>query len=149
VCRIGSNSGRTDVDENGFRCIQRKTRREVWCPILPELQEELRTWKKHLGPFHRREDGSIFSRETFSNAFDRQWQVPELKDVTLHGLRATAVIRLGMEGLSNGQIGDISGMSLATIERYCRFADRKLAGGRRLVQIKRNGTLAEQNCKTM
>jgi DNA-directed RNA polymerase specialized sigma24 family protein len=72
-----------------------------------------------------------------------------LQDVTLHGLRATAVIRLGMEGLSNGQIGDISGMSLATIERCRRFADQKLAGRTALVQIKRNRTLAEQDCKTM
>jgi hypothetical protein len=146
VVRIGW----TDVDENGFRCIQRKTRREVWCPILPELEEEMRTWKKHLGPFLQREDGTTFSRETFSNAFDRQRaKIPELKDVTLHGLRATAVIRLRMEGLSNGQIGDISGMSLATIERYCRFADRKLSGQAALLQIKRNRTRIEQDCKIL
>jgi DNA-directed RNA polymerase specialized sigma24 family protein len=69
--------------------------------------------------------------------------------VTLPGLRCTAVIRLRMEGFSNGQIGDISGMSLATIERYCRFADRKLSGQAALTQIKCNRTLAEQNCKTM
>jgi hypothetical protein len=44
-----------------------------------------------------------------------------------------------MGDLSNGDIGV---MSLATIERYCRFADRKLSGQAALLQIKRNRTLA-------
>jgi hypothetical protein len=38
-------------------------------------------------------------------------------------------------GLSLRQIGDIAGMSLATIERYCRFADRKASGQAALVQL--------------
>jgi uncharacterized protein YerC len=82
---------------------------------------------------------------TFSNAFDRQRaKIPELKEVTLRGLRCNAVIRLRREGLSVGQIGDITGMSLATIERYRRFADCKTSGQAALLQIKRNRTLAEQ-----
>ena len=67
--------------------------------------------------------------------------------MTLHGLRATAVIRLRRAGLSTGQIGDTVGMSLAMIERYCRFADRKMGGQAALLTL--NRTSAEQNCKTV
>jgi len=48
--------------------------------------------------------------------------------VTLHGLRSTRVIELRRAGLTTTQIQDQVGMSLAMIERYCRFADRKASG---------------------
>jgi DNA-binding CsgD family transcriptional regulator len=67
-----------------------------------------------------------------------------LADVTLHGLRCTAVIRLRRAGLSVGQIGDIAGMSLATIERYCRFADRKTSGQAALVQLTNNAATVKR-----
>jgi hypothetical protein len=34
-------------------------------------------------------------------------------------------------------ISDITGMSMATIERYCRFADRKTSGQAVLVRLKK------------
>ena len=61
--------------------------------------------------------------------------IPELADVTLHGLRCTAVIRLRRAGLETGQIGDITGMSLQTIAKYCRFADRKTSGKAALLKL--------------
>lgn len=61
--------------------------------------------------------------------------IKELADVTLHGLRCTAVINLRRSGLSAPQIGDIVGMSLATVQRYCRFADRKESGKAALVML--------------
>jgi transposase len=64
--------------------------------------------------------------------------------VTLHGLRCTAVIRLRREGLSSAQIGDITGMSLATIERYCRFADRKASGQAVLLKLTPKRTHEQQ-----
>jgi integrase len=142
--------GRIDVDDNGIRLTQQKTMRPVWCPIVHELEAEMRTWEKKLGPFLQREDGTTFTRASFWEAFDKQRaEIPELKETTLHGLRCTAVIRLRMAGLSNGQIGDITGMSLQTIARYCRCADLKLSGQAALVHLQRNRTLEEQNCKTV
>jgi hypothetical protein len=46
------------------------------------------------------------------------------------------VIRLRQAGLETGQIGDIVGMSLATIEPYCRFADRKAGGQAALLKLR-------------
>ena len=74
----------------------------------------------------------------------RPWGLPELKGVTLHGLRCTAVIRLRQEGLSTGQIGDIVGMSLSTIARYCRYADRKSGGKAALIKMADHRTAKER-----
>jgi integrase len=134
--------GFADIDDGGFSVRQRKTGREMWCPVLPELAAEIATWEKQPGPFLLQASGKPFSRKLFWEHFDRaRVDIPELADVTLHGLRCTAVIRLRRAGLSVGQIGDIAGMSLATIERYCRFADRKASGQAALVQLtaSRNG----------
>jgi len=56
-----------------------------------------------------------------------------------------AVIRLRREGLSSGQIGDITGMSLATIEKYCRFADRKTSGQAALLKLTSQKRTNEQH----
>jgi integrase len=128
--------GWTDIDEGGFSITQVKTGRSVWCPIVPELATEMATWEKRPGPFLLQESGKRYSRAMFWNHFDVvRAQVPAIAGVTLHGLRCTAVIRLRREGLSSGQIGDITGMSLATIEKYCRFADRKTSGQAALLKL--------------
>ncbi|MBM3654946.1 MAG: integrase [Alphaproteobacteria bacterium] len=143
--------GPTHIDDGGFNLTTQKRKRDVWCPILPELAAEMATWEKRPGPFLLQEGGRAngrrYSRKQFSKDFAEQRDnIPELAGVTLHGLRCTAVIRLRLAGLSTGQIGDIVGMSLATIERYCRFADRKTSGKAALLTLQR--TAGEQNCKT-
>lgn len=128
--------GPTMVDDGGFSLVQKKTGREVWCPILPELAEEMRTWQKRPGPYLIQSHGAVFTRNRFSFLFDEQRaKIPELKDVTLHGLRATAVIHLRRSGLSTAQISDCIGMSIAMIERYCRFADKKASGKAALINL--------------
>ncbi|WP_235890701.1 tyrosine-type recombinase/integrase [Pararhizobium mangrovi] len=143
--------GWTDIDEGGFSYRAQKTGREVYCPIVPELEREMATWTKRPGPFLLQEggrsDGQRYTRKLFSRHFaEARDQIPELAGVTLHGLRCTAVIRLRRANLSTGQIGDIVGMSLPMIERYCRFADRKTSGKAALLTLKR--TSEEQDCKT-
>jgi integrase len=145
--------GWTHIDEGqGISLVTQKRQRPIWCPIVPELAAEMATWERRPGPFLYQEggraDGNRYTRKLFSLHFAEQRdKIPELAGVTLHGLRATAVIRLRREGLSAGQIGDIVGMSLAMVERYCRFADRKASGLAALVTLER--TRGEQNCKTL
>lgn len=128
--------GWTHVDDGGFDLGQKKTGVDVWCPIVPELAEEMTTWPRAPGPFLRQPNGDVYKRKSFWRHFDEAIEkIPELAGVTLHGLRCTAVIRLRREGLSVGQIGDIVGMSLSTVSRYCRFADRKISGKAALIKI--------------
>ena len=122
--------GPEHLDDGGFSLITQKKKRPVYCPILPELEEEMKDWDMTITPFLRQEggraDGKPYTRKLFSRHFKEQRdKIPELAGVTLHGLRATAVVRLRTAGLSIGQMSDIVGMSMATIERYCRFLDRK------------------------
>jgi integrase len=138
--------GWTHVDEGGFDLRQRKTGREVYCPVVPELAAEMSTWEKLPGPFVRQDSGKAFTRKLFSKHFaEARDALPALSGTTLHGLRATAVIRLRRQGLSTAQIQDIVGMSMAMIERYSRFADRKASGKAALIHL--NRTTEEQNCK--
>jgi integrase len=132
--------GPTYIDDGGFNLSQRKTGRQVWCPIVPELANEMATWERQPGPFLRQRNGKPFTAKSFWRDYDAQRKnIPELIGTTIHGLRCTAVIRLRQAGLSVGQIGDITGMSLATIQRYCRFADMKAGGQAALLSL---------NCKT-
>lgn len=143
--------GPTHVDEGGFSIKQHKTGREVWCPIVPELAAEVAAWPRRPGPYVTQEDGATYTRNLFWDHFDQQrfdedgtTRIPELANVTLHGLRCTAVIRLRQAGLSVPQISDIVGMSLATVQRYCRFADRKESGRAALVMLDERRTAKER-----
>lgn len=128
--------GPTDIDDGGFDLGQKKTGVDVWCPIVSELAAEMAKWEKRPGPFLLREDGKPYSRKLFWEHFTAAIEgIPELAEVTLHGMRCTAVIRLRHAGLSVPQISDIVGMSLQTVTRYCRFADRRTGGKEALIKL--------------
>lgn len=140
--------GWTDIEDDGFDLRQRKNGRQVYCPIVDELAAEMAGWEKRPGPFLLQDDGRPYTRKRLSIHFaDAREAHPVLAGTTLHGLRATAVIRLRRQGLSTAQIQDIIGMSMAMIERYSRFADRKANGKAALVHL--NRTVEEQSCKTL
>lgn len=135
VVRLGPEH----IEENGFSIQTQKKKVWVYCPILPELGEEMKAWDMNCSPFIRQEgsraEGKKYTRKLFSEHFAEQRErIPELAGTTLHGLRATAVIRLRVGGLEVGQISDIVGMSMATIIRYCRFLDKK-ASAKKGIQI--------------
>ena len=131
----------TDIDDGGFRLRQQKTGVEIWCPVVDALAAEMTAWERRPGPFVLRPDGHPYSRKIFSLHFKAQRaDIPELAGTTLHGLRATAVINLRMKGLSTAQIQDIIGMSMAMIERYSRYADRKRSGQAAIVSLNKART---------
>ena len=148
--------GPTMIDDGGFDLGWRgqvKTGVRPWCPILPELAAEMATWEKRPGPFLLQEggraNGKPYTRKLFWTHFKEQAdKIPELAGVTLHGLRATAVIELRRAGLSD-----------RPDRRYRRHVagdDRTLLPLRRQegqrqgrAHQARKGTPGEQNCKTL
>lgn len=136
--------GETFIDEGGFRLEQKKTGREIWCPIDDALAAEMRTWERVPGPYLRHSRGH-YTRSILDKHFAAQRdQIPDLAGCTLHGLRGTRVIELRRAGLTPLQIQDQVGMSLAMIERYCRFADKKASGKASVIALKerrKNGGL--------
>lgn len=144
--------GWDDIDEGGLTYVSQKTGREVFCPIVPELELEMASWERRAGPFLYQEDGRAagrpYTRKLFSKHFKAERdKIPELAGVTLHGLRCTAVVRFRRMGLSVTQIQDIVGLSLAMIARYSRFSDQKVNGLAALEQYKK--ARAEELCKTL
>lgn len=146
--------GPTFVDDGGFSLGQTKTGVEVWCPIVPELEAEMIEWERRPGPFLLQPHGATYTRKRLWLHYKAQAdKIPELKGTTLHGLRSTAVVRLRREGMTTAQIQDIVGLSLDMIERYCRFADKKISGQavlhelrtRAELKLKNTGKLASKN----
>ena len=130
------------VDDGGFDLGWRgqiKTGERPWCPILPELAKEMETWEKRPGPFLLSEQGKPYTRKYLAEQFLAQKAalaakgITVLEGTTLHGLRATAVSRLKRAGLSDTMISDIVGMSVAMVERYCRFESKRESGKAALV----------------
>lgn len=120
----------------------------IWIPFNPRLIEIMDTWERRPGPFllHRTgrpwKDGQELSNE---------WQVerkrnPKLKEthaeLVLHGLRATAIVRLRRAGCTPLQISDMVGLTAQMVERYCRFSDQKQNAIAGLIQAE-GGTSAE------
>jgi hypothetical protein len=146
--RMGPNF----LDEGGLSYVSQKTSREVYCPIVPELELEMATWEVRQGPFLYQENGRAIGRPYTRKLFSRHFkevraEIPELHGASLHGLRCTAVVRLRRLGLTISQIQDIVGLSLAMIERYSRFADKKANGKAALETLKR--AIEEQQSKTL
>ena len=54
--------------------------------------------------------------------------ITALDGTTLHGLRGTAGIRLKREGFADSVIADMVGMSIAMVQRYTRFEDKRVTG---------------------
>src|SRR5262245_56415389 len=130
--------GPTMIDDGGFDLGWRgqiKTGTRPWSPIFPELAKEMESWDiKQPGPFVRNKEGGHCTRARFGKFFNEakaelaEKGITTLEGTTLHGLRGTACIRLKREGFSNGVIADMVGMSVAMVERYTRFEDKRATG---------------------
>lgn len=113
----------------GVNVRQQKTSKELWVPFTQPLLAAVATWERRPGPILLRDDGAPWTRkqltEHWSRERDSNPQLAPCSELVLHGLRATAVIRLRRAGAKATQIADMIGMSIAMVERYCRFADQR------------------------
>jgi integrase len=115
----------------GINVVQQKTGLTLWVPFTQPLIVALETWEKSPGFIVRRGSGSPWTRKRMSS----EWplvrdSVPELQPLSelglvLHGLRATACVRLSRAGATTRQIADWIGMSEKMVARYCRFSEQK------------------------
>ena len=104
--------------------------------MVPELAAEMATWEKRPGPFVLTDTGKPFTRKYFNEQFQEAIKaIPELQGCTMHGLRATAVIRLKRGGLKEGMIADAVGMSVEMVAYYCRFENKRESGKTALVLL--------------
>jgi integrase len=149
--------GPTMIDDGGFDLGWRgqvKTGERPWCPILPELAKEMDSWEKRPGPYVLTEFGRPYTRKYFAEQFKAAKEelarkgITVLEGATLHGLRATAVSRLKRAGLSDTMIGDIVGMSVAMVERYTRFENKRESGKAALVILAERARATQKNASS-
>jgi integrase len=126
---------------------QEKTGRAVWAPILPEFEPVFSSWPRTSLTILTNSIGGPWTQSTLSTQWWRARSgnpmlAPlQARRLSLHGLRATAVIRLRLDGLSNARIGAIVGMSEPIVNVYCRRADRDADAIAGLEQRERNATV--------
>jgi integrase len=145
IITLASNTGQrgsdivkmrwSDIEEYegrlGINVIQKKTKRHIWVPMTETLVATIRTWERRPTFLALKEDGQPWTREQLSNQWERERDtraaLAPLKEagLVLHGLRATAVVRLRRAGASTGQIADMVGMSEPMVNRYCRFSTQR------------------------
>lgn len=133
----------------GHNVVQRKTGRHVWVPITSPLARAIETWSRVPGPYLRRPEGTPWpDRKALTQAWkyerDNNPALAPLKaaDLTMHGLRGTACVRLRRAGANAQQIADMVGMSIPMVERYCRFSAQKENASAAIVYLER--TLRER-----
>ncbi len=115
----------------GINVVQKKTGLQIWIPLTLELSRAIDTWERRPGFLVLKRNGQPLTRPQLSVYWD--WQrahnsaLAPLNEAgcVLHGLRATAVVRLRRAGANELQIADMVGMSVQMVSRYCRFAVQK------------------------
>jgi integrase len=140
VITLGSNTGQrgsdlvkmrwSDIEEYqghpGINVVQKKTGLPIWIPFTPELTRAIATWERRPTFLLLKEGGLPFTRHQLSDQWtyerDMNPALAPLKAAgcVIHGLRATAVVRLRRAGASALQISDMVGMSEQMVNRYCR-----------------------------
>lgn len=122
----------TDIERHdgrpGINVIQKKTGNELWIPMTQHLQEAMATWERRPGPILLN-GGTPWNRPELTMAWTRERDGnPELAPcagMVLHGLRASACVRLRRLGATESQISDMVGLSIPMVARYCRHSAQK------------------------
>jgi integrase len=115
----------------GINVTQIKTGVKIWIPLTQDLQTAIAAWERRPTYLILKEDGQPFAGHQLSDQWLRERAsnaalAPLAKaGLVIHGLRATAVVRLRRAGATTGQISDMVGMSEPMVKRYCRFSAQR------------------------
>lgn len=114
----------------GINVTQKKTGLQLWIPFTNALAAVVATWERRPAPLLLRDDGGSWSsRDNLTHAWCRERDSnPELvpcRGLALHGLRASACVRLRRIGATEAQISDMVGLSIPMVSRYCRLSVQK------------------------
>jgi integrase len=139
IITLASNTGQrgsdivkmrwSDIEEYegrlGINVVQKKTGLEIWVPFTAELAAAIGTWERRPTFIALKQDGQPWTRQQLSDGWLIERRRPALAPLdeaglVLHGLRATAVVRLRRAGATTLQIKDMVGMSEQMVNRYCR-----------------------------
>lgn len=149
----------SDVEEKGGRfginVTQIKTGVQLFVPFTHEFSAKVQKWERRppfflvLAP-----DGRQFSRSRLSHdwTYEREGNSAlashKLRGLVLHGLRATACVRLNSQGATTLEISSMTGMSEPMVARYCRLANKNRLAMQAMDRIDNVKTLQTNLLKT-
>ena len=126
----------------GINVTQAKTGRQIWVPITQELSATMARWERRPGFILLRPTGIPWTRKALTWAWiverDSNPALRPLAGLVLHGLRATACVRLLHAGANTRQIADMVGMSEPIVGRYCRFSIQRENASAAVIHLNRN-----------
>ena len=136
VCRMTS----ADVVDGEIRVKQKKTGKELWIPLHPDLQAEI---KGVTGPLLANGKGKTFTAGTFREVWETELAgeaLAPIKSAGLvpHGLCKNAHSRLREAGLSKEEIQAITGRSPKMVEYYSKGADQRVQARAGMAKMKEN-----------
>jgi integrase len=130
----------------GLNVTTQKVGLQLWIPLTQELSEAIQSWERAPGYLLLKKDGRPWTRPQLSDQWlkerDTNPALKPLAGLTLHGLRATAIVRLRRAGVSTGLISSLVGLSEGMVNRYCRFAVQKDNAIAAVIQL--DGTTRER-----
>jgi integrase len=145
LCRMRWSDIEKVEGRPGINVVQTKTGLTLWIPFTEALQQAAETWERRPGFILTKADGTPWdNRKALYSAWthdrDRRPMLAPCAGMVLHGLRATAIVRLRRAGAPPTLIADMVGLSVPMIERYCRFADQKQSAMAAVHYLDRTGS---------
>ncbi|KQZ00863.1 hypothetical protein ASD45_08345 [Pseudolabrys sp. Root1462] len=141
-----------DLEGGGINLRRKKTDKVIWVGLDPAVWATMQGWKiEPFAPIVPHPDGRAFKRGNELSWwfwYERK-NNPALAPIaelglSLHGLRATAVVNAGMKGLSDGEIANLYGLHEQTVRIYRRLADQRIRADATVLRMTGNGTQTER-----
>lgn len=125
--------GAGNFEEGGIAFAIGKLRdKQHWTPIPKWALKTIQGWRENrIGPFILSGKGKPTNGNALDQRLRRFLRENDMPAVSLHGLRAMAVIDRRAAGLPHQKIAAEIGMSLPMVMRYSRNADQEMLAGRK------------------
>jgi integrase len=132
----------SDIQDGGFAIRQNKTSKELWIPILPELQAALDLASRHSVFLLTNERGT--NRWSYRGASQAVRLVRErisALDYDIHSWRYNAACELVEAGCGDDLVASVTGQSPAMVQHYTKRVRQKI----RATQAQQKRTEQKQN----
>jgi integrase len=130
---------RQDISGGRIHVVQEKTGKELWIPIMPELQAAMSAAPNSGMTLIGDQHGQPLTRDALTALMKRAAATAGLgPECVPHGLRKAVLRRLAESGGTVKELQSISGhVTLAEIERYTEAANQKKLSVRAITKLKR------------
>jgi integrase len=132
----------SDIQDGGFAIRQNKTSKELWIPILPELQTALDAASRHSVFLLTNERGT--NRWSYRGASQAVRLVRDrinALDYDIHSWRYNAACELVEAGCGDDLVASVTGQSPAMVQHYTKRVRQKI----RATQAQQKRTEQKQN----